>query len=97
MSFALGPKVLRNDWNELLAHYWLAFLGVVFMIILIIITPLIGWVLNNSSDLNQRPFIYNMKPFHTFRPGTASFIAASFAAVDVAHKNVKQDHNRENK
>ncbi|XP_030560842.1 prominin-like protein [Drosophila novamexicana] len=42
MSFALGPKVLRNDWNELLAHYWLAFLGVVFMIILIIITPLIG-------------------------------------------------------
>ncbi|XP_022225782.2 prominin-like protein [Drosophila obscura] len=39
---ALGPKVERNDWSDLLARYWLLLFFVIFLVAGIILIPCIG-------------------------------------------------------
>ncbi|EDV95633.1 GH15674 [Drosophila grimshawi] len=41
-TLALGPKVEKNDWSALLAHYWLALVWVFFLVLLIFLMPFIG-------------------------------------------------------
>ncbi|XP_017029811.1 prominin-like protein isoform X2 [Drosophila kikkawai] len=41
-TLQLGPKVITNDWRDLLAHYWLVFIWILLLLILIIIVPFIA-------------------------------------------------------
>ncbi|KAH8395573.1 hypothetical protein KR222_000038, partial [Zaprionus bogoriensis] len=41
-TLILGPKVEENDWSDLLAYYWLAFLWVIVLLFLIILLPFIA-------------------------------------------------------
>ncbi|KAH8234847.1 hypothetical protein KR032_004185, partial [Drosophila birchii] len=41
-TLQLGPKVEENDWRDLLAHNWLAFIWILLLLILIIVVPFIA-------------------------------------------------------
>lgn len=41
-TLALGPKVEENEWRDLIMHYWMVLLWVVFLLILVIVTPFIA-------------------------------------------------------
>ncbi|KAH8288047.1 hypothetical protein KR018_005373, partial [Drosophila ironensis] len=42
-TLALGPKVEKNDWRDLLQSYWVFLLVVLVLVLLIIIMPFIGF------------------------------------------------------
>ncbi|KAH8365466.1 hypothetical protein KR093_001059 [Drosophila rubida] len=41
-SIALGPKVLNNDWRDLLHHYWVVLIVMLLLLLLVVIVPFIA-------------------------------------------------------
>lgn len=80
-NVSLGPKVENHDYADLLKKHWGLLLVVLISALVVVLTPVIGYVSTFPFHLNNSPkMLICLFPSPYFSPGSAS--AAAGAAED---------------